>query len=137
MLGLVNAARSARPKMTRAETAMIPVSRREIASADGPLAVRRERLEVEPLELVLGGGDPGSLGEQRQQDRQDAVDVVEPVGRLAAVEDEHAADRDLHDDRDLGDSERVPEPDRGPAQVPGGPSPDARRAGSRPARRSR
>ena len=43
--------RSARPKMTSAETAMIPVSRRKIASGDRALAIARQRLEVEALEL--------------------------------------------------------------------------------------
>ena len=49
------AARSARPKITSAETAMIPVSRRMIASATAPLALARQRVEVDSLELVLGG----------------------------------------------------------------------------------
>ena len=50
--------------MTSAETAMIPVSRRTIASATA-LAVARAAIEVEALELVLGGAGARALGEQR------------------------------------------------------------------------
>ncbi len=110
--------------MTSAETAMIPVSRREIAAATARLALAGQRVEVEALELVLGGGDPGALREQGDEDGQHAVDVVEAVGGLAALEQEEGAERDLDDDRDLGDAEQVPEADRGPAAVPGGAAPD-------------
>ena len=76
--------------MTRAETAMIPVSRREIAAATAALAIARQRVEVEALELVLGGDDTSALGEQRDEHRQQSVDVVEAVGGLAAREQSSA-----------------------------------------------
>ena len=60
-------------KMTSAETAMIPVSRRTIASAISRWRSCRQGLEVEPGQLALGGAGAGRLGEQRDDDRQYAV----------------------------------------------------------------
>ena len=56
--------RSARKKITRQLTAMIPISRRTIASATCLLALLGERLEVELAELLLGGAGAGTLGEK-------------------------------------------------------------------------
>ena len=68
---------------------------------------------------MLVGDRAGALGEQRDQERQDPVDVVEPLGGLAAeTRSSSAAERDLDDDRGLRDPQRVPEADRGLAQVP-------------------
>ena len=111
--------------MTSAETAMIPVSRRTIASAIAALAVPRQRLEVEALELALGGPGPRRLGEQRDERpaarRRRSGGRRRPRGRAAAGR----ADRDLDDDRDLGDPQRVPEADRRLAAQPGDAAPDA------------
>src|SRR4029078_155045 len=92
---------------------------------DRRLAIWRQRVEVEALELVLGGDDTSALAEQRDEDRQQSVDVVKAVGGLAALEGEQGAEGDLDDDRHLGEAEDVPEADRRPAQGPGGTAPDA------------
>ena len=113
------AARSARKKITMQLTAMIPVSRRTMASAMRLLAVLGQGLEVEVADLLLGGAGAGGLGEQGDRQRQEAVEVVEVVGGLVAGEDEHAAEQDLDEDRDLGGAQHVPEVDRGPVAQPG------------------
>ena len=67
---------------------MIPVSRRTIASAIACWRSVGQRVEVEVAELLRGGAGPDDLGEQRDHERQHAVEVVQAVWRLVAGEDE-------------------------------------------------
>ena len=67
-------------RSTRQLTAMIPISRRTIARRDLALALLGQRREVELAELLLGGAGAGQLGEEGDQQRQGAVEVVEVVG---------------------------------------------------------
>ena len=55
---------------------------------DSALARPRQGIEVEVAELLLGGAGAGRLGEQRDEQRQQPVEVVQVVGRLVAGEDE-------------------------------------------------
>ena len=61
------AARSASPKITRAERAIMPISLRAIASASSALTRRGQRLEVEALELAVGDPGAGALGRERRR----------------------------------------------------------------------
>ena len=63
----VVAARSASRKMTSAETAMIPVSRRTIASAISRWRSFGSDSKSRPVELALGGAGARRLGEQRDE----------------------------------------------------------------------
>ena len=44
---------------------------------DRPPAVVGQRVEVEALELAVGDADAKALGEQRDEQRQDAIEVVQ------------------------------------------------------------
>ena len=110
----MKAARSARPKIDQRRDGHDPGLAARDRRGDGELAVARQRVEVEALELVIGGDDARALAEQRDDDRQQAVDVVEAVRCLAAVEGQKRPEGDLDDDRDLGEAEHVPEADRRP-----------------------
>ena len=67
---------------------MIPISRRTMARASWLLALLGQGLEVEAGQLLAGRAGAGALGEQRDEQGQDAVEVVEVVGRLVPGEDE-------------------------------------------------
>ena len=94
---------------------MIPVSRRTIASAKQPLAVGGEAVEVDPGELTLGRPGPRRLGEQRDEQRQHPVDVVEAVGRLVAGSSSSVPSSTWITTR-LRHAQQVPEPDARPAR---------------------
>ena len=110
---------------------MIPISRRTIASATEPLAVARQRLEVDLAELALGGPGARRLGEQRDDERRQPVQVVQGAGGLLAEQDSRIPpSQHLEHDRDLGDAQHVPEADRRSLLAATRPRPTRRRAGS-------
>ena len=102
---------------------MMPVSRRTIASA---ICVWRsggsEWMSRSPSSCEARA-EPDHLGEQRDDERQHAVEDVQLVGVVAA-EDEQQAEQRLEDHRRLGDPQRVPEAGRRLALEPGVPAPD-------------
>src|SRR5439155_1139079 len=72
-----------------------------------------ERLEVlHPLQLSLRDRDARRLTDERHDQRQRAVDVVERVGGLLPTGQQHHPEHDLHDHHDLSGAQQVPE-DRG------------------------
>ena len=56
----------------------------DLADLDRALPLAGQRLEVEPDQLAVRRARPGGLGEQRDENGRDAVDVVEAVRGLAA-----------------------------------------------------
>ena len=106
------AALRARKKITPQLTAMMPISRRTIARARDCWSVGGKRFEVDVAELALGGAGAGALGEEGDDEGQDAVEVVQVVVGLVVGEDEQAAEHRLDEDRDLGGSQQVPEGNR-------------------------
>ena len=60
---------------------MIPISRRTIARARDCWRVGGQGLEVEVADLALGGAGAGALGDEGDEQRQDAVEVVEAFRR--------------------------------------------------------
>ena len=81
---LVPAARSARKKITQRRDGHDPHLPAHDRERDRALALARQRLEVEVPELALGGAGARALGEKETSERRDPVDVVQPVGGLAA-----------------------------------------------------
>ena len=104
---------------------MIPVSRRTIARASWRLALLGQGAHVEVPDLVLGGARANHLGEQGDDERQDAVEDVQLLG-VVAGEDQQEPEQGLEDHRGLGDSERVPEAGRRAVLEPGDPAPHSR-----------
>ena len=102
---------------------MIPISRRTIAWATARWRVFGKGLEVELAQLLLGGAGAGQLGQEGDEQRQRAVEVVEVRG-LPSREDEDQSQHRLDHDRDLGHPQRVPEADGRLLAQPGDPAPD-------------
>ena len=69
--------------------------------------------EDEKLEIVehhLRGGSAERLGDDRHEQREEAVDEVK-AARTVSEEHEDPAQHNLNDDRELGSAQQAPEPD--------------------------
>lgn len=76
--------------------------------------------------LALGGVGSGALGDEGDEEGEDAVEVVEAFLGLVVGDDEEAAEEGLDEDGNLGRSQQVPEGDRGLVAVPGDAADEAR-----------
>ena len=108
--------------MTSAETAMIPVSRRTIASAISRWRSFGSDSKSRPVSSRSAAPARAASASSETSERQHAVQVVKAVA-LAAREQQDRAEPDLEHDRHLGDAQRVPEADRRLVAKPGDPAP--------------
>ena len=89
---------------------MIPISRRTIASATCRWRSLGSDSKSRPVELALGGAGAGALGEQGDEQRQHAVEVVQAVGgSWPSSEQDRAEQRPGATTARLGGAQQVPE----------------------------
>ena len=116
---------SANRKMTSAETAMIPVSRRTIANAIPRWRSVGSDSKSRPTSSRSAAPARTASASSETHDGQQAVEVVKAARGLVAREQQDRPERGLENDRDLGHAQRVPEPDAGLAAKPRDPAPAA------------
>src|SRR5829696_1777674 len=68
---------------------------------DRSLALARQRLERQVAQLALRRAGARALGEERDDERPEPVDVMEPLHGLAAEQQQDRSEEDLDDDGDL------------------------------------
>jgi hypothetical protein len=78
-----------------------------------------DRFGVDVAELAFGGAEAGALGDEGDDEGEDAVEVVELFLRFVAGHHQEPAEQGLEEDRDLGGAEQVPEGNRGLLSEPG------------------
>ncbi len=87
------AARSARKNDDQRRDGHDPGLAAHDREREAVLAVLRQGVEVEALELALGGAGARRLGQQGDQQRQHAVDVMQVVGRLVSEQQQDRAEQ--------------------------------------------
>src|SRR6201746_223457 len=90
--------------------------------SDRFLGLGVEGLEVGVAELALSRAGAGALGDEGDHQGKDPIEVVDAFGGLVVGEDEQAAERDLKEDRGLGEAQQIPEGNRGTTAEPGHPA---------------